>query len=75
MKQVKVNVGKRGEHDKKNICQEDLELKELLERLKKKGLNPMQICQKLTEYKVSPPTADAWSYSLVVEHCKRLDVE
>ncbi|WP_330927441.1 hypothetical protein [Candidatus Sororendozoicomonas aggregata] len=75
MSQVKINVGKRGEHDSKKVSQEDLELKALLERLKKKGLNPMQICQKLTEHKVSPPTADAWSYSLVVEHCKRLNVQ
>ncbi len=73
-KQLKVNVGKRGDHSESQLEQGDGELREVLVRLKKKGLNPMQMCQKLIEHEVTPPTNDAWSYDLVVEQCKKLKI-
>ena len=72
--QIKVNVGKRGDHDEVHMDQTDEELREVLLRLKKKGLNPMQMCQKLTEHEVPPPGSDVWSYDTVVEQCKKLKI-
>ncbi|WP_263078423.1 hypothetical protein [Endozoicomonas sp. Mp262] len=75
MKQLKVNVGKRGEHSKVSGEKEDNELRQVLERLKKKGLNPMQMCQKLIEHDVVPPEGESWSYDLVMEQCKKLRIK
>lgn len=74
MKQLKINVGKKGEHQSKASIDDHSELKDVLEKLKKKGLNPRQICNKLIEHEVPSPAADEWSYDLVVEQCKRLKV-
>ncbi|MDP0562428.1 MAG: hypothetical protein QS721_08920 [Candidatus Endonucleobacter sp. (ex Gigantidas childressi)] len=75
MKQIKINIGKRGDHDSDNLVTDHSELRTVLERLKKKGLNPMQMCQKLIEHDVSSPTSDGWNYDLVVEQCKKLEVD
>ncbi|AMO57285.1 hypothetical protein GZ77_16195 [Endozoicomonas montiporae] len=75
MKQVKVSVGKKGSHDEQGQLNGiDAELRSTLERLKKKGLNPMQMCNKLIEHEVAAPGGLAWSYDLVVSECKRLKV-
>ncbi|MDD7804183.1 MAG: hypothetical protein PUP46_01130 [Endozoicomonas sp. (ex Botrylloides leachii)] len=74
MKQLKVSVNKKGKHDRKTADNDNPELRILLERLKKKGLNPMQMCQKLQEHKVAPPSGEIWSYDLVVDQCKKLKI-
>ena len=75
MKQVKVTLGKKGSHDRQEQLNEaDEELKSTLERLKKKGLNPMQMCNKLIEHDVPAPGGRAWDYERVVGECKRLKV-
>ena len=71
MKQLKVTVGKKGSHDTQALDSVDTELKEVLGRLKKKGLNPAQMCQKLLEHQVTAPSIDGWSYELVVNLCKK----
>ncbi|MET4693548.1 hypothetical protein [Endozoicomonas lisbonensis] len=75
MKQIKVSVGKKGAHDEhEQLNSIDAELKSTLERLKKKGFNPMQMCNKLIEHKVTAPDGLPWSYDLVVSECKRLKI-
>lgn len=75
MKQVKISVGKKGTHDQhEELSSVDEALKSTLERLKKKGLNPMQMCQKLMEHAIAAPEADVWDYDLVVAECKRLKI-
>ena len=75
MKQVKVIVGKKGSHERqKRLNEADEELKGTLERLKKKGLNPMQMCNKLIEHDVPLPGGSIWDYDRVVNECKRLKV-
>ena len=73
MKQMKVAVKKRHQETDANDPH-DVELKQVLERLKKKGLNPMQMCHKLIEHEEPAPKSEAWSYDLVVSECKRLKV-
>ena len=56
MKQIKVAVRKKGiQESTQEFSEADNELKQTLERLAKKGLNPMQICQKLIEHDVKHP--------------------
>lgn len=74
MKQVKVAVRKKGARESHAPDEADTELKSVLERLRKKGLNPMQMCQKLIEHHVTPPGGGDWSYDRVVEECHRLKV-
>ncbi|MGI9275565.1 MAG: hypothetical protein ACR2PT_12060 [Endozoicomonas sp.] len=74
MKQIKVAVKKRGEKEGEEPPESACVLKSTLERLKKKGLNPMQMSQKLTEHGVSAPDGQSWNYELVVAECKRLKV-
>ena len=75
MKQIKVSVGKKGAHDQyEQLDSVDCELKSTLERLRKKGLNPMQMCNKLIEHDVIAPGSEAWNYDLVVSECKRLKI-
>ena len=45
MKQIKVAVRKKGSRDSRELSEADVEMKQTLERLAKKGLNPMQMCQ------------------------------
>lgn len=73
MKQLKVAVKKRHQ-DGEVTDPHDAKLKQVLERLKKKGLNPMQMCHKLIEHEEPAPLDQVWSYDLVVEECKRLKV-
>ncbi len=74
MKQVKVAVRKKGSRDSRELSEADVEMKQTLERLAKKGLNPMQICQKLNEHNVHHPGGGDWTYDRVVEECERLKV-
>lgn len=74
MKQIKVAVRKKGSRDSQELSEADVEMKQTLERLAKKGLNPMQICQKLNEHDVHPPGGGDWTYDRVVEECERLKV-
>ena len=75
MKQIKVSVGKKGTHDEQEQFSDmDAELRSTLERLKKKGLNPMQMCNKLIEHEVTAPNDLSWSYDLVVSECRRLKI-
>ena len=74
MKQVKVQVRQKGSKVKAALRPEDTDLKSVLERLKKKELNPMQMCQKLIEHGVMPLDGGEWSYDKVVEECIRLKV-
>ncbi|WP_422133044.1 hypothetical protein [Endozoicomonas sp. ALD040] len=73
MKQLQVAVKKRHQENDE-IDPHDAELKQTLERLKKKGLNPMQMCHKLIEHEEPAPKDRVWSYDLVVAECKRLKV-
>lgn len=73
MKPIKVNVSKRGAHSD-GLGEADEALRQVLERLQKKGLNPMQICTRLTEQGVVPPEGDHWDYDLVVALCRKLKV-
>ncbi|WP_034831955.1 hypothetical protein [Endozoicomonas numazuensis] len=73
MKQLKVAVKKRDQESEIRDPHDD-ELRQVLERLKKKGLNPMQMCHKLIEHDEPAPKSQSWSYDLVVEECKRLKV-
>ena len=73
MKQMKVAVRKKGSKIAQELSEADNELKQILERLTKKGLNPMQMCQKLIEHGVQHPGGD-WTYDRVVEECGRLKV-
>ncbi|PJE80298.1 hypothetical protein CI610_00725 [invertebrate metagenome] len=75
MKQITVNVSKRGNKqtdDTQNTT--EIKLKEMLTRLKKKGLNPLQISEKLTEHGIEPPEGKSWNYAQVVALCKRLKI-
>ncbi|WP_252179184.1 hypothetical protein [Endozoicomonas sp. 4G] len=73
MKQLKVAVKKR--HQQNDVTDpHDTALKQVLERLKKKGLNPMQMCHKLIEHEEPAPQDQTWSYDLVVAECKRLKI-
>ncbi|OED42928.1 hypothetical protein ACH42_11410 [Endozoicomonas sp. (ex Bugula neritina AB1)] len=74
MKQVKVAVRKKGTTESKTLNDADIELKSILERLRKKGLNPMQMCQKLGEHQVSPPGGGDWSYDRVVAECEKFKI-
>lgn len=74
MKQVKVAIRKKGSRSAQEFSEADSELKQTLERLAKKGLNPMQMCQKLTEHGVRHPGGGEWTYDSVVEECERLKV-
>ncbi len=74
MKQIKVAVRKRGARDSHELSEADVEMKQTLERLAKKGLNPMQMCQKLNEHHVHHPGGGDWTYDRVVEECERLKV-
>ncbi|WP_153301357.1 hypothetical protein [Endozoicomonas arenosclerae] len=73
MKQLKVAVKKRHQEETSNDPH-DIELKQTLERLKKKGFNPMQMCNKLIEHEEPAPEDQIWNYDLVVAECKRLKV-
>ncbi|MRI34733.1 hypothetical protein EOPP23_17255 [Endozoicomonas sp. OPT23] len=76
MKQIKVAVRKKGEPDSSTDMQaHDSELRKTLERLLKKGLNPMQVCQKLIEHNEAAPEGKDWSYDLVVSECQRLKID
>lgn len=74
MKQIKVAVRKKGSRDSRELSEADVEMKQTLERLAKKGLNPMQMCQKLNEHDVNHPGGGDWTYDRVVEECERLKV-
>lgn len=74
MKQLKVSVKKRGEQTSEKLSEQDEHIKSTLERLRKKGLNPMQMCQKLIEHDEVAPGGETWCYDLVVSECKRLKV-
>lgn len=74
MKQIKVAVRKKGSRDSRELSEADVEMKQTLERLAKKGLNPMQMCQKLNEHDVAHPGGGDWTYDRVVEECERLKV-
>ena len=74
MKQIKVAVRKKGSKSTQSLSDVDNELKQTLERLAKKGLNPMQMCQKLIEHGVEHPDGGDWTYDRVVEECERLKV-
>ena len=74
MKQVKIAVRKKGSKEAAVLDEAQQELKNTLERLRKKGLNPMQMCHKLVEHSVAPPGGGEWSYDRVVQECERLDV-
>ena len=74
MKQIKVAVRKKGSRDSHELSEADVEMKQTLERLAKKGLNPMQMCQKLNEHNVHYPGGGDWTYDRVVEECERLKV-
>lgn len=74
MKQIKVAVRKKGSRDSRELSEADAEMKQTLERLAKKGLNPMQMCQKLNEHNVYHPGGGDWTYDRVVEECERLKV-
>ena len=74
MKQIKVAVRKKGSRDSRELTETDVEMKQTLERLAKKGLNPMQMCQKLNEHNVGHPGGGDWTYDRVVEECERLKV-
>ena len=74
MKQIKVAVRKKGSRDSRELNETDVEMKQTLERLAKKGLNPMQMCQKLNEHDVCHPGGGDWTYDRVVEECERLKV-
>ncbi|MFK0571666.1 hypothetical protein [Endozoicomonas sp.] len=74
MKQIKVAVRKKGSKPAQALNEVDNELKQTLERLAKKGLNPMQMCQKLIEHGVHHPGGGDWTYDRVVEECERLKV-
>ena len=74
MKQVKVAVRKKGAKEATTLDSDQEELKNTLLRLRKKGLNPMQMCHKLTEHQVVPPGGGEWSYDRVVEECQRLNI-
>ena len=74
MKQIKVAVRKKGSKNAQEFSEGDNELKQTLERLAKKGLNPMQMCQKLIEHDVKHPGGGDWTYDRVVEECERLKV-
>lgn len=74
MKQIKVAVRKKGSKSTQALSEVDYELKQTLERLAKKGLNPMQMCQKLIEHGVQHPGSGDWTYDSVVEECQRLKI-
>ena len=74
MKQIHVAVRKKGSKSAQTLSESDNELKQTLERLTKKGLNPMQMCQKLIEHGTSYPGKGEWSYDRVVQECQRLKV-
>lgn len=75
MRQVKVTVGKKGSHDRQEqLSEADEELRSTLERLRKKGLNPRQMCNKLIEHGVPAPGDSVWDYERVVDECRRLRV-
>ncbi|WP_067520211.1 hypothetical protein [Endozoicomonas ascidiicola] len=75
MKQIKVAVRKKGSRESVELNEADLELKQTLERLAKKGINPMQMCHKLNEHGVSFPGEGEWTYDHVMEECQRLKVD
>ena len=68
MKQIKVAVAKKGTHDQQSLSAEEQALQQILQRLHKKGLNPMQICHKLIEHEVAPPEGEEWSYDCCSNH-------
>ena len=74
MKPIKVAVRKKGASDSASFSEADEELKMVLERLRKKGLNPMQMCNKLVEHEVSAPGGGAWSYDRVVAECEKFKI-
>ena len=74
MKQIKVVARQKGSRDSQSLNETQQELKATLRRLRKKGLNPMQMSHKLTEHQVVPPGGGEWTYDRVVEECKKLDV-
>ena len=75
MKQIKVAVRKKGSRASTDVSEQDQELKQTLERLAKKGMNPMQMCQKLIEHGTRFPGEGSWTYDHVVEECRRLKVD
>ncbi len=77
MKQIKVAVRKKGQpiSSVEEDTGYDEELRKTLERLIKKGLNPMQVCQKLIEHSEPAPQGVSWNYDLVVSECKRLKID
>ena len=76
MKQIKVAVRKKGQVSagSEEGRSHDEALRQTLERLVKKGLNPMQMCLKLIEHEEPAPEGQVWSYDLVVSECKRLKI-
>ncbi len=74
MKPIQVAVRKKGSKSTQTLSDADNELKQTLERLNKKGLNPMQICQKMLEQGVSYPGEGDWTYDRVVAQCQRLKI-
>ena len=74
MKQVKVAVRQKGSTETRTLNEADMELKTILERLRKKGLNPMQMCHKLAEHQVSAPGGGEWSYDRVVAECEKFKI-
>ena len=74
MKQLKGDIGKRGDHKDDSSPEDHSELRMGLERLKKKVLNPMQMCQKLIKHEVPAPSSASWDYDLVLDQCKTLNI-
>ena len=74
MKKIQVAVRKKGATEAKTLDDAQMALKTTLERLRKKGLNPMQMCQKLTEHRVVPPGGGEWSYERVVAECENFKI-
>ncbi len=74
MKQMKVAVRKKGARESLELSEVDKVLKTTLEKLRKKGLNPMQMCQKLIEHQVQPPVDGEWSYDRVVAECEKFRI-
>lgn len=74
MKNVQIAVRKKGSKESASLSDEQQELKNTLERLRKKGLNPMQMCHKLSEHNVAVPGGGEWTYDRVVEECQRFKI-
>lgn len=74
MKRIKVAVAKKGTHDQQTLSADAQALQQTLQRLHKKGLNPMQICHKLIEHEVAHPEGKVWSYDQVVHQCQRFGI-